>query len=233
MGETVLAQQFDRGYELMPDYVPLELAEFYNAGVDRLGTASGAGPSALPIGAQRFRGLPFRVGSDPKRCLVAFGPGGFEGGIAIPINQPVRTIVVAHRLLASEIMAGGTVGVPVADYVFHFSDGTEIRESIRDRFEIAAIPLAWGQRPFRSFPDEDNHLPPRYAGSFGDAGVRQTEAYGSSARAYLLWAWVNPRPQELVRALSIVPKGLPFVIAGVTLGQVDENPFVWQGARPI
>src|SRR5207247_1180338 len=140
---------------------PLDLTAYYNAGLALLGEQGIA-----PIGAQQFRGLPFLAGSDPQRCFVAFGDGLQHAPLSIPIHESARSVIVAHRLLASGISVGGPVGEPIADYVFTYRNGDNVRVTIRDRFDIAELPTAWGQLPFRAVPDQSDSLPPRYAGRF-------------------------------------------------------------------
>src|SRR5437667_3823195 len=212
----------------MDEYTPIDLMAFQNAGLALLGEQGTA-----PIGPQQFRGLPFLVGTDPQRCFVAFGDGLQHAPLSIPIGERARSIIVAHRLLASSISTGGPVGEPIADYVFTYQNGDEERVTIRDRFEITEIPTAWGQLPFRAVPDQSDSLPERDAGRFDQSGERQTEVNQAVARGYYLWAWQNPRPEQSLAALTIIPAGPRFLIAGVTLGHAAEYPFVRSGARHL
>jgi len=212
----------------MDEYTPIDLVAFHNAGLALLGEQGTA-----PIGPQQFRGLPFLVGTNPEHCFIAFGEGLQHAPLSISIDESVWSVIVAHRLLASGISAGGPVGEPIADYVFTYQSGDEVRVTIRDRFEITEIPTAWGQLPFRAVPDQSNSLPGRYEGRFDEAGQRQTEVNEAEARGYYLWAWQNPRPEQPLAALTVIPAGPRFLIAGVTLGHSDEYPFVRSGARPL
>src|SRR5260370_18109095 len=212
----------------MDEYTPLDLVAFHNAGLALLGEQGTA-----PIGLQQFRGLPFLVGTNPEHCFVAFGDGLQHAPLSIPIEESARSVIVAHRLLASGISSGGPAGEPIADYVFTFRNGDEERVTIRDRFEIAELPTAWGQLAFRAVPDQSDSLPARYEGRFDETGERQTEANQATARGYYLWAWQNPRPEQPLAAFTVIPAGPRFLIAGVTLGHSDEYPFVRSGARPL
>ena len=212
----------------MDEYTPLDLKAFHNAGLALLGEQGTA-----PIGPQQFRGLPFLVGTDPQRCFVAFGDGLQGAALSIPIGEPTQSVIVAHRLLVSGISAGGPVGQPIADYVFTYQGGDAMRVTIRDRFEITEIPTAWGQLPFRAVPDQSDSRPPRDTGRFDESGERQTEVNQAEPRGYYLWAWQNLRPEQPLAALTIIPAGPRFLIAGVTLGHTDEYPFVRSGARPL
>ncbi|MBI2939019.1 MAG: CehA/McbA family metallohydrolase [Chloroflexi bacterium] len=212
----------------MADYVPLSLSGLCNAGLALLGANATA-----PIGPQWFRGLPFQIAADSERCFIAFGEGAAGEPVTIPINQVTRSAIVAHRLLESKLQEGGPVGEPVAEYVFRYTDGDEIRVPIRERFEIGAVLPVWGQLPFRAVPDQNDGLAPRYEGRFESTGYRQTEAVQARPLGYYLWAWRNPRPESPLAALTIVPAGPRFLVAGVTLGQVDEHPFARPGAQPV
>ncbi len=212
----------------MRDYVPLSLDELANAGLGLLGANA-----TVLIGDQLLRGLPFQIGCNPERCFVGFGEGLRGEPLTIPIDRTARTVLVAHRLLDSPILAGGPVGTIVAEYVFRSADGAEERVPIRDRFEIAVVPTEWGQRPFDALPDRNDVLRPRYEGPFGGAGERLAEVVQGTARAYYLWAWENPRPEVPLASLTVAPAGPRFLIAGVTLGHRDEHPFVRSGARPV
>src|SRR6266567_3090039 len=212
----------------MDEYTPLNLNAFHNAGLALLGEQGTA-----PIGPQQFRGLPFLAGTDPQRCFVAFGDGLQSAPLSIPIDESARSVIVAHRLLASGISSSGPAGEPIADYVFTYRNGDEERMTIRDRFEIAEIPTAWGQLPFRAVPDQSDSLPARYEGRFDEAGERQAEVNQAAARGYYLCAWQNPHPEQALAVLTVIPAGPRFLVAGITMGHCDEYPFVRSGARPL
>src|SRR6266702_2645802 len=212
----------------MDEYTPLNLNAFHNAGLALLGEQGTA-----PIGPQQFRGLPFLAGTDPQRCFVAFGDGLQSAPLSIPIDESARSVIVAHRLLASGISSGGPAGEPIADYVFTYRNGDEERMTNRDRFEIAEIPTAWGQLPFRAVPDQSDSLPARYEGRFDEAGERQAEVNQAAARGYYLCAWQNPHPEQALAVLTVIPAGPRFLVAGITMGHCDEYPFVRSGARPL
>ena len=210
----------------MKDYQPLDLSALCNAGLDVLNDSA-----SVPIGEQTLRGLPFVVGSaDPERggdCLIAFDAQ--RGSVTIPINQSARRVIIAHTLLESELSDGGALAKPIADYVFRISGGDEVRVPIRERFEIA-VP-SFGGLPFRALPDQLDSLHPRDEGEWGDAGRRQTEVAQGRPRGFFLWSWENPHPDTLIESLEVIPTGTRFIIGAITLGHVDEHPFVRQGRR--
>src|SRR5262245_29318557 len=107
----------------MPGYEPLDISAVGTAGVESL-------DGRVEAGEHAFRGLPFVV---PDRVLVG-------AGATIEVGRVVNHVIFAHRLLDSELLDGGPVGVPVADYVFHLDGAPAVTATIRERFEIAAIP---------------------------------------------------------------------------------------------
>jgi hypothetical protein len=123
----------------------------------------------------------------------------------------------------------------VAEYVFHLSSGQEIRVPIRERFEIASVPndsfRGPSGLPFQAVTDHKHTLFDRDQGEWGQLGRRQTEYDQASAKSYFLWAWTNPEPEFVIESIEIVPQGARFVIAGITLGHLDEHPFARQGRR--
>jgi hypothetical protein len=208
-------------------YRGVHLGALLNAGVEVLG--AGMQPR---LGEVTLRGLPFAIGEHSERCYLAFGEG-LARKSSIPIAGPARSLVFAHRLLESPILDGGPVGTPVADYRFLYEDGSSDDVVIRDRFEIAALPLIWGQLPFRAVPDAYDRLPSRYQGPYEETGWRQTEVIQALPRDYWLWAWLNPHPERQIRAVEVVARGPRFLIAGVSLGEVPEHPLALPGAQVV
>ena len=50
---------------------------------------------------------------------------------------------------------------------------------------------------------------------------------------YYLWAWRNPHPDLEMTSIEIVPAGRKFVLAGVTLGHLDEEPLARSTRVPV
>ena len=192
------------------------------------------------IGRQTFRGLPFLVGGDvgdaSGKCLIALG--GSDGGVTIPINERARSVIVAHRLLEHDLSSGGSTGAQVAEYVFGLSSGRQERVPIRDGFEISAVAGEASTRlgiravPFRAVPDQYPALMPRYEGPWEETGRRQMETTPGRAHSYYLWAWENPEPDSAIETIQIAHSGPRFIVAGITLGFLEEHPFARQGRRP-
>lgn len=214
----------------MDAYEPLDLSATCNAGMEFLGAQRRA-----PVGIQSFHGLPFQIGDADgavKNCFIAFGSGYQEGALRIPIEKSVRNIVVAHRLMGSEIMNNGPLAESVAEYIFHLEGGETVSAPIRERFEISTVPNAGGA-PFRSFQDQKDSLQPRFEGPWGNAGRRQMEANRANARGYVLWVWENPSPEKTVESLEVIPTGSSFLIAAITLGHANEYPISRQPLKEM
>lgn len=215
----------------MNDYEPLDLTAWCNADATPLGA------SQTPArGQQTFHGLPFQIGdpaSSSNACFVAFGPDGHTGSLRIPVGRTAHRLIVAHRLLDSALYQGAPLGAPVAEYAFLLANGERIAAPIRERFEILALPIPWGGHAFDAVNDQPNGLQPRHSGPWDYAGRRQTEVTQSHPLDYVLWTWINPRPDQEIVALEIIPQGPRFIVAAITLGHLDEDPFHRAGARPV
>ena len=218
----------------MQDYEPLDISRSCNAGPEVLGNRA----TSVDIGLQSFRGLPFMVGG------LAGGLGGYSfiapskdsGSVFVPVGKPAKRVLFAHALLETKLDRGGPLGEPVADYVFYLSSGRQERVRIRERFEIGAhptLPRGTPGTPYRAVSDGSAVLMPRSEGEFGEAGRRQTEATQAAMRLYYLWPWENPEPDSSIETIEIVPVGMRFFIAAITLGHVDEHPFPREGRRPV
>jgi hypothetical protein len=215
----------------MPDYVPLDLGALANVG------ATVYAPSEEPaLGSTTMHGLPFLIGGvtpNPARCFIGLGFAAGQEAISIPVGAAARHILFAHALLDSQLLEGGPVGSVVAHYSIHYADGETVRLPIRERFEIAAIPMWWSAYPFLAVPDRQDSLAARYEGSWGSAGERQTEADQGWPAHYYLWDWANPRPEQIIASLVLEPAGRKVVVAAITLGHRDEQPLRRMAKRAV
>lgn len=214
----------------MPDYQPLPLDTHCNAGVSFL--APNTHPS---VGACTFHGLPFQVGpaeSNPDRCLIGFESGATEP-VTLAVGNTVRYVLFAHVLIESKLREGEPVGREVAVYTFRYADGTELQQTIRERFEIAHVPTDWGHFAFLALPDRKNGLHNRYEARWGMNGLRQTEAIGYFPSAYWLYTWTNPHPEKELASITLTPAGRKLAVAGVTLSHLEEWPFPREGREAV
>ncbi len=211
-------------------YTVLDLSAAYNVGLDVLATAAGR----IPFGSQTFHGLPFQIGSvSPDGPHLLLLGGDVATGCSLPVRQLAHHMIIAHQQLDSRLLRDGGVGDHVATYIFHYVNGEAARLDIRERFEIATVPSAWGQQPFLAWPDQNDRLFPRYEGRWDNAGQRQTEAHPGGPRGFWLCVWTNPHPDRAIESLEIIPAGPRFLIGGITLDHLPEEPFRRGGTREV
>jgi hypothetical protein len=212
------------------EYTPLDLSSLCTAGLDGIPERE-----VPPIGPHTFHGLPFHVGakdSTGKPCFVKLSVG--DPALSIEIgDRTAHHLIFAHRQLESRLMQGGPLGEVVAHYTIHYGDGTSESAAIRERFEICALPVAWGQLPFLAVPDQPDRVMPRFEGPWGAAGERLTEVDQQYPQAFVLWAWANPHPDRPITSVEIAPAGPTFLIAAITLGHLDEEPFCRSAPRTV
>ena len=232
----------------MNEYEPLDISKWCNTDAGVLESSDD-----VQLGRQSFRGLPFLVGPEHgdsvANCYI--GMDGSDVALTIPIDSKAHRVIFAHRLLETDLPEQGPLGNQAAEYVFHLSGGRTERVSIRERFEIAAVPNGDAKlmsarpgpgagrltrqslgHPYLAVTDESEALLPRDEGPWDLLGRRQTEAAMASVRRYYLWSWANPDPELAIESLEILPAGPHFIIAGITLGHLDEHPFNRWGRRP-
>ena len=212
-----------------PVYAAVPLDEAANAALDLIPERTRPpGPGALPL-----RGLPFALGPEARRCLVHLGDAG-AGEVELTLGLHAHHLVFAHRLLSSRILEGDPPGRPVAELQFTYEDGTRATHTIRERFEVAALPTSWGQLPFTALPDQADQVPAeRWHGEYSEMGFRQTEADQGWARWFYLWAWRNPRPAARVESLLVRALGPAYVLGSVVAVFAPEFPFPREGARAV
>tara|TARA_B100001123_G_scaffold51090_1_gene52797 strand:- start:7907 stop:10453 length:2547 start_codon:yes stop_codon:yes gene_type:complete len=231
----------------MSDYEPIDLSSWCNSGIEILENNKN-----VNLGAQTMRGLPFAVGSPQNpskdRCYISIDSS--DSNLTIPINKTAQRVIFAHRLLESQLLIGGYPGNKVAKYVFHMTDGTSQQAVIRERFEIGILPPETGNygsvthqmarnqmaligHPYLAVYDKSEELFPRHDGPWHLTGRRQTEAMPAEPREYYLWSWENQRPSTSIKSIDIIPTGPKFLIAAITLGNLDEHPFAREARRPV
>jgi hypothetical protein len=216
-------------------YRPVDLSSWCSAGVevfdpsgyDSGGTWLNPEKADPKVGQCVLRGLPFLIGGDTDEPDVPryldFRTG--SDPVRVLIEATAFNVVFAHSLLTTGMWIGGEhPGRTVARYVFEFDDGSEEQVLIRERFEIGHFPQPWGHSPFLAVPDNYEEAEDRRQGHWDRIGHRLTEVATPMTRAYHLWAWRNPQPDRRITALRIEPLSPGFIVAGITLGLVDEDP---------
>ncbi|MBM3933140.1 MAG: hypothetical protein FJ319_02370 [SAR202 cluster bacterium] len=220
----------------MSDYQPLDISALCSSNMSAIGETGADG-----LGNQTMLGLPFLVGApaakDGDNCFIDLR--GDSAPVTVPIRSRARNVVIAHRLLETSVPQGGLIGNHVADYVFRLADGSIETVKVRERFQISAInppyhrPTYTGAPylPFDAVRDTHDALMPRYEGRWDDMGNRQSEGLQGFSKRYFLWHWRNPKPDVEIESFTIVPVRQRFIIAAVTLGHADEDPFVLDARR--
>lgn len=212
------------------DYQPVDLTPWCTGGVDDV-----AGAPA-PTGLRTFHGIPFRIG-DPDApeaaAFVVVDPG--TPAPTIRLDTPAQRVIVAHRLLTGDVDIADGTGATVAQYAFRFADGSVREVDIRRRFEIGLAPAeGWDMDlPFQAVLSSTPALPDRDAGRWERLGDRRSEGCLPLPPSYFLWTWTNPRPEVPLTELRIVALRGRLLVAAVTVGHLDEAPFVRTGAVPL
>ncbi len=209
-------------------YTPVDLSAVCTTGLDGIPEVKNQ-----LTGLQTFHGLPFQIGSDhstDEPCFVKLSGG--DHSVIIDIgDHSAHYLIFAHRQLESRLMEGGPIGEVVARYTIHYGDGSSETTAVRERFEICALPVAWGQLPFLAVPDRPDQVMPRFEGPWGAAGERLTDVDQQYPRAFVLWAWANPHSERPIASIEIAPAGPDFLIAAITLSHLDEEPFCRSAPR--
>lgn len=156
------------------EYVPLDLGDLCNARAVSIAaeTAPLGAPTAemvaASVGAQTFRGLPFRIGregavGDAPDVILMGADNRIE--LSVPVRTTARWLIFAHRLLDTGVYEGGHVGGIVGTYAVEYADGEQQLIPIRERFEIAFPDERLTQTPFLGWWDLEYTLPPRLTGA--------------------------------------------------------------------
>ncbi len=212
----------------MGTYTPVDLSDVCN--VD----PAWAGPDlGFPSGLVTLRGLPFQIGSAAGGRLLGFGAGGYVEPVEVPLASDARWAIVAHRVMETRIFEGEPVGRQIAVYRFRYEDGGEAVVPIRERLEIAPVVDAWGHLPLLAVPDHYDGIMRRDEGPWEAIGQRQAEVTQGWPSHFVLWAWRNPEPGRRLAALQIEPGDRRFLIGGLTLSSLDEDPFGREPRRPV
>src|SRR5262249_40189134 len=188
-------------------------------------------PGDLRLGRVERRGLPFLIGSEPTsadRCfLLPSAP------TPVGIGRLARRVIIAHRLLEPGAPAGHAVGGAVAEDGFYLARGEGGNPPHKEGFQNPGGAPGGGPA---AVPDGTRHQrpqPPRFEGSWGEAGIRLVEHAMGWPAGYYLWCWENPHPERAVERIEFIPRGTRFIVAGITTSDVDEHPFVPEPARPV
>jgi hypothetical protein len=211
------------------DYAPIDLGPWCNAGVEVL-----ADGRLIETGARVLRGLPFQIGpagEEAKAFLVA-RPG--TDPVVVPVGLNARHVIVAHRRVNDD-GESPEIGDVVAEYGFELEDGRTVTVPIRERLEICwAAREGWdAEFAFLAAPASAPDVPNRHEGRWEEIGGRQMMGQHRFLPELFLWSWENPEPEVPIRAVSFRSLGWPVLVAGLTVGNAQEDPLRWDVARPV
>jgi len=182
-----------------------------------------------PSGDCICRGIPFRVG----KLLVATDK---------PVTRKFKRVrapwlVFLHRAdhapaprkLRRASRGHGRLGEHAADYVFLYADGTEHRETLKLRHQIAAHERCLeAVTQFKPKPTPAHHEQPMPNWGASQTRVRSG---GLTAWASHLWAWENPYPEKALVGLRIEPAEATILVSGVSAGKVSSLPLRWESRQ--
>lgn len=224
-----------------PLFTPIPLAGTTSLkALSRRGTSEAMRANAChaPEGPCTAWGIPFDVG----RVILASDRPVVEAwrGFKAPwlVFMHTTDFVPPDRNedgLISPMRGAGRLGEWVADYVFVYADGTEVREKILRRRQIGMLMRThWGEVCFEAVGPQKPHPVPSLTDQphFGGAwGWSQQHIANPDWKPWMnwLWAWENPHPRKPITGLRIEPQA-PLVISAVTLGRVSSMPLRW-GSR--
>ena len=163
----------------MNDYEPLDISPLCNAGMDAL-----SGEEATPTGSVTINGLPFQIG--PKdggdRCFVVLD--GSSGTLKLDVGGSAHSVIVAHRLLESDLQEGGVGGKDGSRSICSGSPGAmRTGWPSEEKFDISGPSERLGQPPaYRAVTRYLDRLPPRHEGPWGRD---RAQADGGDARGRL------------------------------------------------
>jgi hypothetical protein len=175
-------------------------------------------------GRHRLRGIPFAFAGTSKfgAEVIALAPGDAAD---IPIHASAGQVVVAHRLVDSEILDGAPHGKHCGRYVVTYEDGEQREWSLRERFEISAVPPPSNLVPFCAWADAEIALFPREHGRFADVGARLAEVDLPPPAAFYLTPLANPRPEVPIAGLRLIADDARICVGAVTLASTTEPLF--------
>ena len=86
--------------------------------------------------------------------------------------------------------------------------------------------------PFQAVLSSTPTLSDRDTGRWERLGDRRSEGCLPLPPSYFLWTWTNPRPEVPLTAVTVTARRGRLLVAALTIGHLDEAPFVRTGARP-
>lgn len=231
-------------------FTPVILESFFNNDRSQEGwhPALGGRLSTLPFGKQRFRGIPFELGSPQGNCWLVIEEK--NNSVNIPISGTASYIIFAHfcdlanedrhnlLLLDNEIGFHARAGEILASFSLSYEDGEKYDIPIRRRFEIEQGLRVWGQEAFLALPHEGfRPVSEKEAVPTGKWGFYQQglviDQLPTSLR-YWVYALKNPFPEKPLNGIQLSSPGVCRVaIAGITLYHGKDHPLRYHKLETI
>jgi hypothetical protein len=130
----------------------------------------------------------------------------------------------------------GRLGEHVADYVIRYADGSEARQRIVRRHQVAMVQREYFEGCLQAVAQAKpramltrNEQP----SSRVPWGASQTRVAAADVAPWMnwIWAWENPHPEREIRALRFEPKSGIVVVAAVSAGTASAHPLRWLPRR--
>jgi len=129
----------------------------------------------------------------------------------------------------------GQLNEEVADYIIIYSDGTEAKATIKERYHIGMCRQGWGENNIQSVAHhKPKSIRQHHEQMTGGWGSSQTRADASDRGGWInwIWAWENPHPQKQIEGFRFEPKNITsIVISAISYGAISSNPLRWEARQ--
>ena len=219
----------DRELRMRMEFEVLDLAGVSNV------KASDLPRTPLVAGDLRLRGIPFAIGTPSKgeHRYLGLGEELKAEPVEIAIDRPASHLLFAFSMLDSPLRAGGPFGYPCMELTIKTA-AAEHHVTVREGFDNPARfrRASSSSRCWRGRTIGQHGATPRRS-VVSTWGMRQMEVEIPHPQDFYLWAWKNPARDDRVVSLRSSPNDARFIIGGITVGDLDEEPFGQSAARTV
>lgn len=190
-----------------------------------------------PRGACVSWGIPFDISSAlvlaGRPVVVNIEPARASWLVFLHTSD-IRPLQSGPGGIISPTRGRGHLAEHAADYVVCYAGGTEVRLTIRRRYQVGAFQRGWGENCFTAVA---HHKPRPIRAAFEqrnpDWGVTQTRALAQDEGAWVnwLWAWENPHPEKAITGFRFEPVAGALVLSAISTGDVAAQPLRWEPRR--
>ena len=130
----------------------------------------------------------------------------------------------------------GRLNEHVADYIVCYTDGGEVTVPVRRRHQLGMITRVWGENCFEAVPQRKPiseltvHEQPWVEKEWGQSQKRANPRDDAPWMNWL-YAWENPHPRKMLKAIRFEPKAGSVVISALSAGKATANPLRWETRR--